>query len=253
MSSKFLAKLITLQLEYVLARYPRSKSMSDSIGQCLNDLTQVPELLALSIGTDGDRDGGLLWEELAADLKDRYKESGTPLTAADLWEVVRPVVLQSLPAYESAEQLKLENALAGFTYEYAPVYFSDSKHPYLTLHFRNAFVPDSPFLHMSDLRNALLEIVQVTRQTRADITQVQCASWLNETRNFPVLFPPEWLTGSYRVPVAGNLGWWGQFIDRTGQFNEELAARFRRTWDFPFHNRHCRCSIMALHDHLMLT
>jgi len=148
------------------------------------------------------------------------------------------------------QEEKLRAGFAGLTYEYHPEYFGPPQPDLLTLHFGNAFAPESPFRHEGELRAGLREIARRTRAERPDVVRVQCASWLNNVERFTRLFPPEWDRSGTDCPLEGHTGWWGQFTDRTGGLHAGRTAEFRATWSFRCPNRHCRCVLDALEDHL---
>lgn len=148
------------------------------------------------------------------------------------------------------EEKKTYSGFAGFTYEYHPEYFGPPEPNLLTLHFRNAFMPDSPFKHGQELHAGLREIIRRTRAERPDVTRVQCATWLNNVERFTHYFPPDWEQNGTKCPLEGHSGWWGQFVDRTGNLHTARATEFRRTWQFRYPNRHCQCSMEAFESHL---
>ena len=148
------------------------------------------------------------------------------------------------------EEEKTRGGFAGFTYEYHPEYFGPAQPELLTLHFRNAFAPNGPFEHEQALRDGLRAIVRRARAERPGVARTQCATWLNNVAPFTRLFPSEWASSGTDCPLEGHTGWWGQFTDRTGGLHAARVAAFRGTWSFRFPNRHCRCSLDALEEHL---
>ena len=148
------------------------------------------------------------------------------------------------------EREKAHAGFAGFTYEYHPEYFGPPRPDLLTLHFLNAFAPESPFEHHRQLCDGLRTIVQRTRVERPDVVRAQCATWLNNVAPFTRFFPAEWASSGTDCPLEGHTGWWGQFVDRTGGLHAARVAAFRGTWRFRYSNRHCRCSLDAFEAHL---
>lgn len=168
------------------------------------------------------------------------------------WELLKPYLTTRIEKDLIMARKNIENSYAGFTFEYHREYFGPAKPEFLTLHFRNYFAPDTPFNHRQELTAALLKIVDEAEHARPDVDKVQCATWLNNIEPFYSLFPNQWLKTSYVCPFEGNAGWWGQFIDRTGQLHKGNVAKFMKTGQFPYPNRHCRCGIVDLKSHLCI-
>jgi len=174
----------------------------------------------------------------------------------DAW--VAWVRVQSLPAideqlaaeYEKEWAAPLRPPYHGFSYEYHPLYGSDDTTEYLTLHFRNAFMPDSPFEHINALRDGLRRIVEHTQQHRPDITHVQCDTWLNGVRHFASLFPAEWAANLKPGEPGPHMGWWGQFMDRAGHIDTRRAEQFLTTGEFPHPHQRGGCTVASLAKHL---
>lgn len=161
------------------------------------------------------------------------------------------VAVANLATHFEREYAKpIRDSWAGFTYEFRPDYRSIGKGDpdLLTLHFRNAFVPDSPFAHLEELRQGLREILEKARRERPDVTGMQCATWLVSLESFASLFPPSW--GPRAVPCApGNhMGWWGQFMDRRGRFHAANGTYLRRTGQFPHQHRHMTGPLRELRE-----
>ena len=122
------------------------------------------------------------------------------------------------------EKAIISESFAGFTYEYHCEYYKEPKPELLTLHFRNAFKPDSPFRHLHELTKGLKQIVEDVQRHRPDILRVQCASWLNNIpafcRAFPRIVDERFCA---LPPIEGNSGWWGQFIDSRREFSSQSS------------------------------
>ena len=176
------------------------------------------------------------------------------VSPSEIFEHLRCSLLPGMRAriedVQKQEKEKTYRGFSGFTYEFHPEYFGPPEPDLLTLHFRNAFAPDSPFEHEHELRAGLREIIRRTRTERPDVTRVQCATWLNNVERFTHYFPLDWQQSGTDCPLEGHSGWWGQFIDRTGGVHPARVAEFRKTWQFRYSNRHCRCSLDALEKHL---
>ncbi len=182
-----------------------------------------------------------LFEEHAG-RPDRLEEAGLQL----LWPHAEASIQRDL----SALRENLGRSFAGFTYEFH-AFFSDlAGDDHLTLHFRNGFIPDSPFQHMAELARGLWRITERSARERPEVTWIQCATSINSHAGFGELFPPAWTRDATPGPPGPHMGWWGQFIDRTWGFNQRMGERFRKSGKFPLMFLHCRCEIAALRDHL---
>lgn len=166
-------------------------------------------------------------------------------------KLFREAVIPFLEKNFRSSREAISASRAGFLSELHTEYYMDSPELLLTLHFRNKFAPDSPFRHTRELAAGLLSIVEQCMAEHPGIRRVQCASWLNNRREFLALFPPEWLENrTFCLPMEGSAGWWGSFIDCRGRFNRLRAAEFERLGGFTMPNLHCRCRIDALRRHL---
>ena len=79
-----------------------------------------------------------------------------------------------------------------FKYEFHPHYSDPKSADYLTLHIRNAYAPDSPFAHLTDMAQTLADLIKQAEAKRPDVKRAQCGSWINDVPNFTTLFPPAW-------------------------------------------------------------
>ncbi len=200
-----------------------------------------------------DADG---WSRVLAKLRAVYEKHEHDPTSeaieseglALLWPYLEPAIERRLAENERW----LEQAIGCFQYEYRPFYAEPDSEDHLTLHVRNAFQPDSPFQHFSEMVASLQEIVSRAERERPDVERVQCATWLNSFPPFARLFPRSWI-GTAQPGAPGNhSGWWGQFMDRRGGFHARNARQFRETGQFPFMHLLCRCAIADLRQHLEL-
>jgi hypothetical protein len=200
----------------------------------------------------GDDAACRAWAAERAALMDELLAAPQP----DAW--VAWVRVQSLPIIDAqlADEYQREwvTPLAppyhGFSFEYHPLYGSEDPQDYLTLHFRNAFMPESPFKHMDALRDGLRRIVERAQKERPDVTNVQCDTWLNGVRHFVSLFPSQWATNLRPGSPGGHMGWWGQFMDRAGHIDARRAEQFLRTGEFPLQHQRGGCTVAALAAHL---
>ena len=78
-------------------------------------------------------------------------------------------------------------------------------------------------------------------------------SWLNSLPAFQNFFPEEYLN-NIKPSAAGDfgstMGWQGQFINRKGQLNKVLAARFLENGVYPLARVESHCSFSELREHL---
>lgn len=242
-----LLAMLALQTDYAVHR---SITRAEPLDGILTRFTEWPfyhdSFLATCAPADNEE-----WTRCVRDAVAALPSRGAP---SDVFEHLRRALLPEMHARIEAAHRQAEGhvrgGLAGFRYEYHPEYFGPPQPDLVTLHFCNAFVPDSPFEHGKELRAGLREIVRLARTDRPDVARAQCATWLNHVERFTRLFPSEWDCSGTDCPLEGHTGWWGQFTDRTGGLHQARAAAFRATWRFRYPNRHCRCSLDALEAHL---
>jgi hypothetical protein len=137
-----------------------------------------------------------------------------------------------------------------FRYQFDPSYHSTEGEDYLTLHFRNAFRPDSPFRRLDDLAGMLTTALEKAVAERPDVKMAQMGSWVNSVPAFASIFPAPWTDNAVHGGPAGHLGWWGQFMDRRGGFHKKNADCFRSTGEFPYTHLLSQCGISDLQRHL---
>jgi hypothetical protein len=166
------------------------------------------------------------------------------------WEILQTLFEPRMSEDLDKAQAMIASSFAGFTYEFHSKYFGPSEPKWLTLHFRNYFAPNSPFSHRKELIKGLLSLIEDAQFKRSDIQNVQCASWLNNLEPFYSLFPKTWYETSVVCPLEGHTGWWGQFIDRQGNFHRKKAEIFRKTLKFECPNRMGTCDLAELKDFL---
>lgn len=246
-SRTFLRDMMELQMWYCVFAV-RNKRVS--FREAVNRFTELyPYCNAYDVNTKVNEN--VAFQDLVGLLEELWNDVGDDAFPSRSWEQIEPCVLTRLEEILEPAKESIRNSFSGFTYEFCPEYAGPSTPDWLTLHFRNFFTPDSPFHHTPELVAGLLEILERSHRERPDVDQVQCGSWLNNIEQFQNLFPPEWMMRSNVCPIEGNLGWWGQFIDRTGQLHRRNAAKFRETGEFLYPNRHCRCDRETLKRHLL--
>ncbi len=126
------------------------------------------------------------------------------------------------------------------------------EHPTRALfHIANAVSPRSIFDDPGYLPGCLLCLMEESRrQYGAD--SLSTATWLNSCPKWLRLFPPQWtdhLGPEMTEPTMG-MGFWGQFVNARGTFNEKHARILRDTGRFPFWPRASWCTFDQLRDHL---
>lgn len=244
--ARFLKDMLELQLWYVI-HVVRSEG-SDFI-ETITRRTQIYSFSATSIGHLPARENPE-WLALAEALRSRWQELGDVKFLDSLWSLLEPHIAPGISGQLKKEREALQQSDCGFSHEYHPEYFGPEEPDLLTLHFRNYFVPDSPFRHRQELVEGLLRILDKIPEECREVNDVQCGTWLNNVVPFLDLFPEAWKKSSQSVPMDGSFGWWGQFVDRAEQFHKRNAAAFKRTGEFLFPNRVCTCAVDDLRDHL---
>ena len=120
----------------------------------------------------------------------------------------------------------------------------------IDLHFVNKLRPVSPFERPLDRATELYELLRYCSEHHPQLKEIKFGSWLNEYPPYRRLFPPSW-----RVSGEGkkynSLGWWGQFMNRCGDFHRPNAKRFRETGDFPYQCEFHHCPTQDLEEHLV--
>lgn len=185
------------------------------------------------------------WDALKSQLATHIEAHDDPDTSAledACWSILEPYVTPTL-----TESPHDAHEYGCWIYD-----FRDGKPHTIDLHFRNGYRPQSPFRdRRDDLIAELLRLIDDVREERPTVTRIGCDSWLTSFEPFAALFPPEWnatldLHGQY---LATN-GWWGQYMDERGAFNEPRAQRFRQTGDHPYQAGECECALDPVVKHL---
>ena len=119
------------------------------------------------------------------------------------------------------------------------------------LHFQNVLKPLSPFDDFYELASSLLRLIGGCQRDYPSVRELWFESWLNSVPLFVSLFPASWLEDS-RLPAPTNyLSLWGQFLTKTGGFNDRVAQRFRESDGcFPYRSLRCHAPIKAVEAHL---
>jgi hypothetical protein len=245
--ARFLKDMVALQLWYVI-RVVRS-GQADFI-ETLNRCTQI---YAFSTGSIGNLpvDKNPKWLEVTEELQKRWRELGDEKFLTSFWPYLESHIRPGIPMDLNREEEALQQSHYGFSYEYHPEYFGPKEPEFLTLHFRNFFVSDSPFHHRSELIAGLIQVLDKVSEENRKVDHVQCGTWLNGFNPFLDLFPESWRQSARDVPMDGSFGWWGQFVDRTGQLHASNVAAFKSTKEFLYPNRVCTCGVEELRQHLV--
>jgi hypothetical protein len=119
------------------------------------------------------------------------------------------------------------------------------------LHFQNVLRPLSPFDNFYELASSLLRLLGDCQRDYPSVRELWFESWLNSVPLFVSLFPASWLEDSRNPPPTNYLSLWGQFMAKTGGFNDAVAQRFRESDGcFPYRSLRCHAPIKAVEDHL---
>jgi len=240
-----LRDMMQLQMWYVVHLVQQGKAFSEVLSK-LSEVYAYCDIYKSEISPECNAD----FCKIVQHLENTWRAVGDAKFPQAGWEALKPHFEARMEKDLTAARKNIENSYAGFTFEYHCEYFGPEKPDFLTLHFRNYYAPDTPFNHRKELIAAILKIIEKSEKARPDVVKVQCASWLNNIEPFYSLFPDQWFKTSYACPLEGNAGWWGQFVDRTGQLHKKNVAKFMETGQFLYPNRHCRCDVIELKSHL---
>ena len=167
---------------------------------------------------------------------ERLEEAGLDL----LWPYMKACLLEDSNPLPPLENRPYEC----WSYNYGP--------RGVHLHIANLYQPRSPLSNMYiPFAAALIRLLHAVRAEQPDIEIVRCGSWLNSVPPFQALFPTRWKQSAQpRLEVRYTMGYWGQFMNRRGNFHARNGARFRETGAFPLPNLGCECPIIEVIDHL---
>lgn len=118
------------------------------------------------------------------------------------------------------------------------------------LHLANPFAPESPFKDVPARARELARLLADATARCPDLKQVRCGSWLNSFAPFLAFFPEAYAKSAQARPLVYSKGWWGQFIDRAGNFHRRNGEQLRATGRFPFESLTCACGTADLKKHL---
>ena len=188
------------------------------------------------------------WEHLKAELEERIASHDSRDTAPmedACWALLEPYVPPTLISGPERE-----HPYGGWRYDVLEEYPS-----IISLHFDNAYRPDSPFhQHRPALMADLLRLIEEAVATHPAVTGLLCGSWLNQYEAFVSLFPEAWRASFEPVTkYLANDGWWAQYMDRRGAFHHARGQAFRRTGAHPYSSGVCQGQVSEVVDHLLAT
>ena len=124
----------------------------------------------------------------------------------------------------------------------------------LNIHIANTYRPASPLSERrNDFAACLMRLLRDSQERRPEVAIVACGSWLNSVPTFQELFTEAWRDSAEATTnVWYNLGHWGQFMDRRGDFHARNGQKFRELGTFPYPSLRCQDEIQAVLDHLTM-
>ncbi|MBN1258058.1 MAG: hypothetical protein JXA52_10185 [Planctomycetes bacterium] len=193
------------------------------------------------------------WAGLEAESKRRYAAQGDNPDTHELEEWLLSESLAAIKAHApELYQIQWVNAfkvsLGGFSYNYR----TQGEEELAYLHFRNIFIPDSPFAHREEMKAGLTATIQKISEEKPNLQRILMGTWLNDVEAFASLFPSTWLEGAIYEAPANHMGWWGQFMNKAGRLHGRTAQQFRATGKFPFRNIMCECTMVEFKQHVGL-
>lgn len=159
-------------------------------------------------------------------------------------EIVFPLALTADVRHRMTNR---EEWFGCFRYDYVP------ETRLLRLHFKNAYVPDSPFADPARLFRTLAEMVRALESRGAAPETVTCGSWIHHLRPFQALFPASYLASLAPTSPDSKTGdgWWGQFTSRHGSLHLRRARILKREGRFEFDRLSGRCPYRDYREHIM--
>lgn len=188
------------------------------------------------------------WPEFVSHLATIYEEFKD---SKDIGSFVKKAMVYAFPVLVKAKKHAPPDNhrwFDCFKYSY------DSKTGLASLHFRNAVTPKSPFADMPALFSSLHRMLDDITKKGLKIERMGCGSWINNITSFQKLFPQSYihsLTPTSPDEKIGN-GWWGQFIDHTGQLHQRRAEILKRKRRFEFARLYGECDFVDFKNHILL-
>ncbi|MBQ6597857.1 MAG: hypothetical protein IJH79_09925 [Lentisphaeria bacterium] len=139
---------------------------------------------------------------------------------------------------------------SGFMH-YDPKRRDDEFSGWMAFHIANDRMPHSFFDDPQHIRRSFEGILDAA-ENLVKVDTIFCCSWLNSFPPWLALFPEEWTLerGPEYPSVLWHLGFWGQFINARGLFNDRYAEMFRKTGKMPFAFRCAHCKVDAMRKKL---
>jgi hypothetical protein len=193
------------------------------------------------------------WARVEAALLDLYRRTRDNASSATFEEEGLAVVLPRLEAKARLLEREGFNRLPKSTQcgslRYDPPRPETPRR--IFFHIGNAVCPKSIFDDPGYLPECLRCLMQKSAaEFGAD--NLETSTWLNSYPKWLPFFPAEWQEhlGPELRDVRIGMGYWGQFVNAAGGFNEKHARLFRETGRLPFAPRHSWCTFAALERHL---
>lgn len=128
-------------------------------------------------------------------------------------------------------------------------------HPYkdypgwMAFHISNDCAPNSFLDYPEHIKESFAGILDAA-ENEMKVDTIFCCSWLNSFPKWLALFPEEWTAnrGPERDSICWHFGFWGQFINSRGLFNDRYGEIFRKTGKMPYAFRPAHCSVKAMRE-----
>ncbi|MCL2647394.1 MAG: hypothetical protein FWD61_10390 [Phycisphaerales bacterium] len=160
------------------------------------------------------------------------------------WPRMEPALPRDVAAWPTRERMPF----GFFNYNPSDETWNDGR---VVIHLTNPFAPASPFDDLPQRARELAALLHDARQKSPTQHTVYLQSWLAGFPPLQSLFPKAFAqSASAPTPLRYHLGWWGQLIDRTGDFHQRNAHHLRTTGQFRYPNIQCQCPIDATFAHL---
>jgi hypothetical protein len=118
-------------------------------------------------------------------------------------------------------------------------------------HIANALAPRSLFDDPAHLPCGLLDLMADAR-AKHGAEELATGTWLNSVPRWQELFPLEYM--EHMTPedadIRAHMGFWGQFLNARGLFNDQRGDYFRRTGRMRYWPRSSWCRFDSLEAHL---
>lgn len=238
---KLVLAMAELQLKYLF--YVLENGLEKDFEKALKGYTSIVSAIQkIPSFKEADKD----WQSALKSIRKNYSKfsCGADRTAfaRESMKIIAPFLSYS------AQMPEVAGGWFGcFRYDYDP----ERKHVYL--HFKNACVPESPFVFPGDRLKELAALVKDIQAKGFLPETIGCDSWLNELEVFQSFFPPEYSKSFIVSPPdsKGGYGWWGQFVGKDGRFNQSKAGIFEKTMTFQFRRMISKCSYVSFVKTLM--